>query len=132
MRKLEQHDLDWLVALAKEFNDKLLCIPLNISKTRGVLSTMIEHGVGFRSEHGAIIGTYYDDPMRDKTVLVEIGWYCTDKQGIRLLRKFIEQARIDGADEVRMSTLEASKAAEIILGRHSFNKIETSHSLRLD
>ena len=131
MRKITMDDFEWLVALGYEFNDKLFKIPLNDSKMRKQTEMLITNGVGFRTERGAIIGYYVDDPVRDDLVLVEMGWYCTDRQGIKLLSRFIEQAVEDGADEVRMSTLEANTAAKRILERKGFRPLETSHSLRL-
>lgn len=131
MRKITMDDYEWLIELGYEFNNKLFDVPLNDDKMRRQTKMLIENGVGFRSEHGAIIGYYVDDPVRDSTVLVEMGWYCTDRQGIKLLNRFVQQAVDDGADEVRMSTLEANTAAKLILERKGFRQLETSHSLRL-
>lgn len=133
MRHLQEEDLDWLVDLTKEFNDKYYRIPLDLNKTRRALWHIItdDTGVGFRTDNGAIVGTIEDDPFRNYCALQERGWFSTDRTGIQLLKRFTDYGKELGVNEIRMGTLEANKRAGKILLKYGYVPIETSYGLRL-
>lgn len=132
IRKCDKGDVDWLVELATRFNNKHFGIPINPDKSRHYLDQMVEYGICFRGNNGAIVGVIAPDPFRDWTVLVEIGWF-TDKpgEGLALLDEFIDAGREWGVDEVRMTTLEVNKSVATVLERKGFKPVETSHRLLL-
>lgn len=132
IRQCNANDLMWLLDLTQQFNDKLFDVPLNRDKSFDYLAAMIEHGVCYRGNHGAIVGMVAPDPFRDWNVLVEIGWFTdTPGEGLALLDTFIEHGRQVGVDEVRMTTLERNKSVAKLLQRKGFVPIETSHRLLL-
>lgn len=124
-------DLDWLLEVTVEFNDKWYGVPINREKTLRTLEEIImgPAGVGFRTDHGAIIGTIEDDPFRDYTVLQERGWYATDRSGIALLDTFVNYGHELGVDEVRVGNLHSNPGVSKLLERKGFTPVETSHGL---
>jgi len=126
-------DLEFLMIITQEFNDKLYGVPLNIDKTWDTLELIVEGpmGVAYVSDRGAIVGTIEEDPFRNYTVLQERGWYATDRSGLRLLRAFIQHGIDIGVDEIRMTTLEINPAAERLLEHSGFDRKETSWGLRV-
>lgn len=133
IRHVTESDLPWLEALALEFNELYWDQPINVDKYRALIDTLLDSdtGVMIRNDTGAIVGIVYEDPIRDHTVLVEIGWYSNGFEGMHLLDALIAEGIRLGVDEVRMSTLECNKRATVLLRRRGFKQLETSHSLRL-
>lgn len=86
----------------------------------------IEAGGGlFTSERGMIGGILA--PMwcaPGWLSAVELFWWAEDGQGLRLLRRFEQWAREQGAQEVRMTTLAAMPDAERAL--RGYERTETS------
>jgi len=135
IRALEPRDFDWLCKLTHKFNDELYDVPLNEQKLENTLIQFchpecIKH-IGYRSDKGAIIGIVTEDPLRDWTVMVELGWYANDRSGIRLLDHLEQAARDVQCDEVRMTTLERNPRVADLLKRRGYTPIETSHRLLL-
>lgn len=124
-------DLEWLLELTIQFNDEWYGVPINEYKARDALEEIIlgPAGVGFRTEHGAIIGTIEDDPFRDYTVLNERGWYATDRSGVKLLNAFVEYGKELGVDEIRVGHLHKNDGVSKLLERKGFTPVETSHGL---
>ncbi|ANS06228.1 hypothetical protein HOR19_gp35 [Phage MedPE-SWcel-C56] len=130
LRKVLCSELDWLYNLAEQFNAAHYDYPLDKAKTRAILKELIRDGVCIRSESGAIVGTLLEDPFRQTTVLVELGWYTNDKSGIRLLKEFVSVGVKLNVDEIRMTLLESSPpAADRYLQRMGFSPFETSYRL---
>lgn len=59
---------------------------------------------------------------------VELFWWAEDGKGLALLSAFEAWARENGANEVRMTTLESCKGAARILARRGYGLTETSFS----
>ena len=131
VRRMTTDDLPWLHDLAVQFNDKYVGVPLNYTKTSAMLTHMINTGVALRSDNGAIVGIIMDDPFRDTTFLVEIGWYADDGTGMKLLDAFIEEGRQAGVDQVRMTTLHSNRGAEVCMRRRRFTPLEHSWGLTI-
>lgn len=129
VRNCTLDDIDWLVSKANEFNDKHYDIPLNQDKLWNYLTAVIQssEGVALRTDHGAIVGMYVTDPLRDWEVLVETAWYSTGMDGIRLLNAF--ERRGHCVDEVRMSHLHVNPTVAKLLDRRGYVAMETSHRL---
>ena len=60
-------------------------------------------GVVLVSEGGFIAGRITQTPINPAPVAVEMGWYATDRSGLRLLRAFEAWAERMGATLVKMS-----------------------------
>lgn len=131
IRRAVQDDLPWLMSIAREFNAKYWDQELHEYKMVNLISTLVAEGTVLRSDTGVILGTVYEDPMRDNTVLVEIGWYSTGSDGMKLLAAFVQEGKKLGVDEIRMSTLECNNKVGALLERNGFKPLETSYSLRL-
>lgn len=131
---MNEGDLDWLVEITKEFNDKYYGVPLNVEKATHTLHGIITepYGVAFRSEKAAIVGTIEDDPFRDSCVLQERGWYSTGFGGVKVLKHFIDYGLNDlGVNDIRMSHLASNPEVGKLLARMNFKPAEVSHSLLL-
>lgn len=130
VRKCTVEDVDWLVNLAQEFNDKHFGIPINRYQTKTYLWDMVDSGVCFRTDNAAIVGMLVSDPFRDWNVLVEIGWFSNHPgEGMALLDTFIRAGDIRLVDEVRMTTLHSNPGVAAVLKRKGFDPVETSHRL---
>ena len=130
VRVCTQDDVDFLLSLTTEFNDTLYHIPLSPEKSRAHLSNLVQHGICFRTDRGAIVGAVADDPFRDWVALVELGWFCTTPaDGVRLLQAFERTAEELEVNEVRMTTLETNKSVGGLLKRRGYFPVETSHRL---
>ena len=130
IRKATIDDLDFILALTVEFNADYYGRPLNMDKTKILVTHMITDGVVFVSEQGYIGGMLVPDLFRDDLALVEFGWFAKDSSGIRLLDKFIAAGKELHADEIRMCTMSTSpEVATRILERRGFNLIESSYKL---
>jgi hypothetical protein len=130
IRKATTDDLDFILALTVEFNAGYYGRPLNMDKTKIMITHLITDGVVFVSEQGYIGGMLVTDMFRDDLALVEFGWFAKDSSGIRLLDKFIAAGKELHADEIRMCTMSTSPAvATRILERRGFNLIESSYKL---
>jgi L-amino acid N-acyltransferase YncA len=114
------------------FNDQYFQIPVDVDKLNAWFLRHLDAGVVLLSEHGLISGLWISDPVRNWDVLAETAWYDTGRDGIRLLREFIEHGRDAGVQEVRMTTLNTTPAGAItLLQRMGFEEIERSHRLTL-
>jgi hypothetical protein len=134
VRRAAIGDLDAIVDIATVFNNEYVDQPLNPDKARTSLVHLIEDGVVFVTDTGAIVGAIYDDPFRDRTLLLEIGWYAEDnsRSGLRLLRKFIAEGRKLKVDAIVMSTLSTSSPrTRTLLSRLGFQTTEHTHTLEL-
>ena len=128
-RLCTEDDLEYLVGLTAKFNADYYDRPLNMSKTEATLKHILQHGLAIRSDHGAIVGIWMDDPFRDDEFLVELGWFASDSSGIELLSAFEQAGRERGVTEVRMTTLEANNRVGALLRRRGYTSLE--HSWRL-
>jgi hypothetical protein len=59
---------------------------------------------------------------------VELFWWSDDGSGMKLLKAFENWASDRGADEVRMTSLDAHKAADRILKSKGYEPLEISYS----
>lgn len=127
-------DLEDILDIATLFNDKYVGEPLNPDKARTSLRHFIEEGVVLCATNGAIVGMSYEDPFRDQTILLEIGWYAEGqgKTGLALLRQFIRRGRELGVDKITLSTLAESdpRVGELLM-RMGFTLCERSYTLTL-
>jgi hypothetical protein len=125
---------DWPEVSAKvfAFNDAYFHIPVNEDKLYGWFEQHVSTGVILLSAAGLIAGLRIVDPVRDWTVLAETAWYDTGRDGVRLLRDFIQVGRARHVDEVRMTTLNTTPPGVTkLLSKHGFEEIERSHRLIL-
>ena len=130
IRVAELSDIPNIMRLINTFNAEYFGIPLNYQKTLDTVFWIIEDGIGFVSECGFIGGVIVVDLIRDWTVLQEMGWYSTDRSGIKLLDAFVRAGLDRTVDEVRVCTLETSSPiAGRILQRKGFAPLETSYRL---
>lgn len=129
IRKCTIEDLPFITNLAIQFNEELHDVPLNLEKLHQFLVGIITNGVCLRGENSAIAGVVAEDPVRDWTYLVEMGWYSKTGEGVRLLKEFEKVGDELGVDEIRMTTLYANPDADSILIRLGYEPIETSHRL---
>lgn len=114
------------------FNDQFFHIPVDSEKLYRWFEQHLSMGIILLSDEGLITGLSISDPVRNWDVLAETAWYDTGRDGIRLLREFIEYGREIGADEVRMTTLNTTPAGVLtLLQRMGFEEIERSHRLTL-
>jgi len=134
VKRAEAEDLEHILDIAHVFNDKYMDVPLNPDKARTSLRQLIEDGVVFCADTGAIVGAVYEDPFRDRTLLLEIGWYAEDRSmtGVALLHKFIQAGRELKVDAVVMSTLStSSERTTSLLNRMGFSTTEHTHTLEM-
>ncbi len=93
---------------------------------------MIDKGCVLVTERGAIggvLGGAWSNPAW--VYAVELFWWAEDGQGRALLKGFEDWARDSGANEVRMTSLEHLKAADIILRRSGYGVCELSYGKAL-
>ena len=125
-------DMQTILPLAIEFNERYFGIPLNLVKTCEVICYIIEEETAFISPGGFIGGIVTEDLLRDWTVLQEVAWYSTDRTGIQLLDRFIKKGRAMEVDEVRVCHLETSSpVVGKLLQRRGFAPLETSYRLEI-
>lgn len=132
IRRATLSDLPEILDRTAEFNSVFYPVRLDPVKTLVACTDMIRNHSVFVSDRGYIAGTVLEDPFRDRKILVELGWYATDGNGIRLLRRFIQEAKDLKVDTVCMSTLQTSNnSASKLLTRMGFIASETSYTLDL-
>lgn len=130
IRDATQQDIETLVSIATEFNNQYYHVPLNKDKFTNAIKFMIDSDqcVVLLSDTGAILGTFAEDPFRDWLSLVEVGWYSSGGDGVRLLEEFEKRGK--DADEVRMCTLHTSpEVAEFLLLKRGYKPVEKSYTL---
>lgn len=127
----------YLCRLVERFNTKYYHTPLNLEKTYETVYNLIQSGVVFISDDGVsydgfIGGTVVEDPFRDQTFLVEVGWYSESANGLRLLDRFVREGRNIGVDEVRVNHMDTSSPKIAgILQRKGFKFADASYALRI-
>lgn len=133
MRRATAEDYPALAEMAQEFNHGYYGQEINPDKMRAWFDHHLQHGVILVGDRSYVSAILVADPMRDRTAVVETGWYANDGQGARLMLGLIKYAKEVGADELRASTLNTSPPeAEALLSRLGFEiGIERSHRLQL-
>lgn len=136
IRSATLEDLDHLVIMAEVFNDKYVDFPLNPDKAYTSLRHLIEHpnGILLISAGGLIAGAIHEDPFRDRTMLLETGWYAEEqgRDGLTLLFKFIAEGRKRNVDAIILSTLTTSSdRTRKLLEKLGFVNTEQTYSLEL-
>lgn len=92
------------------------------------LRGMIEAGGVFRTAAGAIGGIVSPSwASRSWICAVELFWWAEDGRGVSLLSAFERWAKSQGANEIRMTTLETLPAARRIMRRRGYSVAETSY-----
>ena len=127
-------DVQHIYNIASVFNTEHIDTPLNPDKAYTALSQLVEDGLVFYTDKGAIVGNLYEDPFRDQLILLEIGWYAEEKSsdGLRLLNAFIQEAKRLKVDKIIMSTLTTSgDRVRKLLELKGFVLTEYSYSLTL-
>lgn len=114
------------------FNEQYFDIPVELGRVSGWFMRHLRDGIVLLSENGLISGLWMQDPVRTWYALVETSWYDTGRDGVRLLREFISAAKMQGVNEVRMTTLNTTPVGvQTLLNRMGFEEIERSHRLTL-
>lgn len=134
VRRALVSDVDHILDIATVFNDDFGLPKINETRARTTLLNLIETGVVFCNEVGAIVGMTYVDPFRDRTLLLEIGWYAKggSMTGLRLLKSFMNEAKQLDVDAIVLSTLSNSDyRIGKLLERKGFVPSETSYNLEL-
>lgn len=123
-------DVDWMVKKVDEFNT-MLGLEVNPVKVADVCNLVLKDGVALRSDTGLIAGLYMPDPFRDRFYLTELCWYDPGSTGMGLLRQFQRAGVVMGAQEVRMTTLEAHPRSGKILALMGYTPLEHGWGLTL-
>jgi hypothetical protein len=132
IRSIQPNELGWLVSLANEFSQQYMNKPVDYTTISRNMRHLIDTGVALRSDNGAIVGMFMDDPYYTERHLVELGWFATDNSGVRLLNAFQQVGRDNKVDSIRLTTLQNSPAAaSYVLGRKGYKPLEQSWELRL-
>jgi|TARA_R110000782_G_scaffold13448_1_gene39629 hypothetical protein len=130
IRRATLEDLDHIIDLSIDFSAGYYHRELDLKKTRTMITTLIQGGVSFVSSNGFICGLVCPDIFRDAEHLVEVGWYATDRSGIKLFDAFVQAGRDLKVDEIRMTTLNTSPpVAEHIIRSRGFVSAETHYTL---
>lgn len=97
--------------------------------TAKAVADMMDNGCVLVTERGMIGGIIAPTWCRpDWRVAVELFWWAEDGRGRQLLRGFVDWAREQGAQEVRMTTLSGLDVADKVLKRSGFQPREASYS----
>jgi hypothetical protein len=132
MRQATLADVPVITGMVVEFTTAYSDMPACPDRTANWTTHIIKHGVIFLTDTGFIAGLPVMDPVRPWAALVETGWYAPGKDGLRLLRRFIQYAKDAELDEVRMSTLNTTPERALKLLEHmGFTLAERSHRLNL-
>lgn len=132
MRIAMQRDWREVRDKVRAFNDQFFGIPVDNDKLYHWFEQHLSMGIIFLSDEGLISGLRIMDPVRNWDVLAETAWYDTGRDGIRLIREFIDFAKECEVDEVRMTTLNTTPPGVLtLLARMGFEEIERSHRLTL-
>lgn len=132
IRCIQPNDLGWLVSLANQFSTEYMGKPIDSTRTARTLSHLVYNGVALRSDSGAIVGMFMDDPYYPERHLVEMGWFATDRSGMPLLRAFEKEGIDQGVSSIRMTTLHTSpQAVQTLLQRRGYKALEHSWGLSL-
>lgn len=131
IRTATHDDIPRLVEMGAAFHDASgQPFSYNEDATELLLKSMIDLPTAtvIRSDNGLIGGMLnpaYCDPSW--IMAVELFWWATDKQGVKLLSAFEEWAKSQGAHEVRMTTLEDMPGADKIMARRGYKATEISY-----
>lgn len=132
IREATARDSELVIELVHNFNDTYFGIPADSEKVERWFQQHLNAGVVYLGDRSIISGLFISDPVRNWDVLAETAWYAEGRDGLRLLRKFIQTARDREMDEVRMTTLNTTPVAALaLLQRMGFEEIERSHRLAL-
>lgn len=132
MRIAGPEDAATITDMVMEFTTAYADQPADYTRALAWTHQLIQVGIIYITDNGFIAGLPVMDPVRHWTALVECGWYAPDKDGLRLLRRFIQHAKDAGLDEVRMSTLATTPPRALkLLEIMGFSLAERSHSLNL-
>lgn len=132
VRRASIEDAQHILNIAEVFNSEYTDYPMNPDKAYTSLCHYIEEGIVFCTDRGAIVGAKYEDPFRDRTLLLEIGWYAEEKSpdGLILLRRFISEGKKQNVDAIVINCLQTSpKRVTTLLRRLGFKEAETSFIL---
>lgn len=131
VRRATADDIGHMVDLGARFNAQAkTIIPYDRDATAHFLNGLVgspQAGV-FVSESGIIGGVLSPAYCNPSWVMaVELFWWASDRQGLRLLGAFEKWAKDMGAQEVRMTTLQAIDGPERILKRRGYAPAEISY-----
>jgi len=113
--------IDWIEALACAVDGPQRVCRIRTGET---LAGLIASGDGIVlvSDGGFIAGCITQTVISPDPVAVELGWYATDRSGLRLLRAFEGWARDRGATLIKMSC--NGGAAQRLLERAGYRVAE--------
>lgn len=130
IRHIQPNELGWLVSLANCFSIQYMGKPVDHTNTTRTLEQLIYSGVALRSDSGAIVGMFMDDPYYSERHLVELGWFALDRSGLALLRRFEQEGKAAGVHSIRMTTLQTSPPGVArLLQRRGYTALEHSWAL---
>ena len=131
MREATADDIPLLVDMGRKFHaaSNQFC-DYSEAATGGMLARMIEaeEAVVLISEKGLIGGVLSPAYCADNwKMAVELFWWAEDRQGLRLLKGFEDWAALNGANEIRMTTLTNLTRADELLRRKGYAPLEISY-----
>lgn len=133
IREATYRDLSWLTDLAVEFNDRFYDEPIDYWKTYDYLEHVLDIGVIFRSDTGAIAGAIHRDERWASRVAVELGWYSEGADGIRLWKAFETWAKRMEADQIAMSALVTSDPRlDAVMHKRGYEVAEITYKKKLE
>lgn len=131
VRPARAGDIPAIVEMGKAFHAKG---GLSFGYDEGAVSALVERliesdsGTVLMSDGGMIGGLLspaYCDPKWN--MAVELFWWASDRRGLKLLSAFEAWAADMGAQEVRMTTLNALPSGDRIVTRRGYAPVETSY-----
>lgn len=129
MRPATADDMPALIEMGRKFH-AAAALPwdYNAAASAASIQGMIDRGCVLMTEAGAIggiIAPAWSNP--EWLYACELFWWAEDGRGRDLLRGFEDWARRAGASEVRMTSLEHLRAADVILRRSGYAVRELSY-----
>lgn len=113
--------IDWIEALACAVDGPQRVCRIRTGETLAGLIASAD-GIVLVSDGGFIAGCITQTVISPDPVAVELGWYATDRSGLRLLRAFEGWARDRGATLIKMSC--NGGAAQRLLERAGYRVAE--------
>jgi len=113
--------IDWIEGLVRAVDGPQQVCRIRTGETlAGLIAS--PNGIVLVSDGGFIAGCITQTVISPDPVAVELGWYATDRSGLRLLRAFEGWARDRGATLIKMSC--NGGAAQRLLERAGYRAAE--------
>lgn len=124
-------DIPALVEMGREFHSMsgMACGFDSAAFSQMLKNMIVDDGAAvFRGEGGFIGGVVtpaYLDPSWK--MAVELFWWSSGGEGVRLLTAFEDWSQLMAVDEIRMTTLASNPRPTTVIGRRGYDAAEISH-----